>query len=252
MGSKPCAALPVDHGVSGFASFTAPARRPTAGSAVASAEEGGTVRYTLMPWERGVLFRDGALIGETGPGKHRKRLRDRLDRVDVRPRSQALPWQDVPTADGVLVRVTVVTKWAVADATAYVVAVEDPASELYLAVQLALRAAVAARPHDQLDTGRAEIGADMLAAVRERAAELGIEVRDVALRDVVMPAELRSAAVAEIVARGEARAALERARGETAAMRSLLNAARLAEEHPALLELRALQSAQTVVVERAR
>ncbi len=37
--------------------------------------------------------------------------------------------------------------------------------------------------------------------------------------------------------------ALERARGEAAALRTLANAARLVEEHPALLRLRTIQAA---------
>ncbi|GGP40205.1 SPFH domain-containing protein [Saccharothrix coeruleofusca] len=210
------------------------------------------MKHTLMPWERGVVFRRGALLEVLGPGRHRLRWRDVVHRVDVRPRSYAPAWQDVPTADGVLVRVTVVLNWEVVDAAAFVVAAASPFDELHLAAQLALRAAVLTRSHDRVDAERGAIAAEVLSGMRPRAAELGVEVRAVAVRDVVMPAELRKAALNEIVARSEGRAALERARGETAALRSLLNVARLAEEHPALLELRALQSAHTVVVDRPR
>jgi hypothetical protein len=54
-------------------------------------------------------------------------------------------------------------------------------------------------------------------------------------------------------ARQEGLAALERARGETAALRNLANAARLVQDNPALMQLRMLQvvgeqSGNTVVL----
>ncbi|USX48104.1 slipin family protein [Lentzea sp. HUAS12] len=208
------------------------------------------MRHTLYPWERAVRFDRGVLVGEVEPGEHKFPRHVVLHRVDLRPRSLTPAAQDVPTADGVLVRVTVVVRWVVSSATAFVVASAGPEAELYTAVQLALRGAVITRVHSAVDPERDAIAAEVLAAVGPRAAELGISVSEVAVRDVVMPGELRRAALAELVAASEGRAALERARGETAALRSLLNAARLAEEHPALLELRALQAASTVVVDR--
>jgi regulator of protease activity HflC (stomatin/prohibitin superfamily) len=209
------------------------------------------MKHTLYPWERGVRFDHGVLVGELGPGRHRLSWRrSRLHRVDIRPRTMTPAAQDVPTSDGVLVRVTVVVRWAVSSATKFVVESASPEDELYTAVQLALRGAVLPRAHSAVDAERDAIASEVLAAVAARAEELGVTVSDVAVRDVVMPGELRLAALAELVAASEGRAALERARGETAALRSLLNAARLAEEHPALLELRALQAASTVVVDR--
>ena len=208
------------------------------------------MKHTLMPWERGVVFRHGELVDVLGPGRHRLSRRHDVRRLDVRPRSHTPAWQDVPTSDGVLVRVTLVLAWSIADPAVFVQAAAVPEAELHLAVQIALRAAVLTRAHDEVDPARDAIAAETLAAVTPRAAALGVELRELAVRDVVMPTELRKAALAELVARSEARATLERARGETAALRSLLNVARLAETHPALLELRALQSATTVVVNR--
>ncbi|TWP48983.1 slipin family protein [Lentzea tibetensis] len=209
------------------------------------------MKQTLMPWERAVRFDRGVLVGELGPGEHRLPGHAVLHRVDLRPRSLTPAAQDVPTSDGVLVRVTVVVRWAVTSPVTFVMASATPADELYLAIQLALRGAVLPRAHDAVDRERAAIAAEVQAAVTARAAELGITVGELAVRDVVMPPELRRAALSELVAASEGRAALERARGESAALRSLLNAARLAEEHPALLQLRALQNAGTVVVDRS-
>ena len=61
------------------------------------------------------------------------------------------------------------------------------------------------------------------------------------VRDVMVPSELKRAYAGIVAARREGEAALERARGEQAALRALANAGRLLEENPGLLQLRVLQ-----------
>jgi regulator of protease activity HflC (stomatin/prohibitin superfamily) len=58
---------------------------------------------------------------------------------------------------------------------------------------------------------------------------------------VIFSSELKSAQAEVIVARAQGLAALERARGETAALRNLANAAALLKDNPALLQLRLVQ-----------
>ena len=65
------------------------------------------------------------------------------------------------------------------------------------------------------------------------------------LKDIVLPGELKRAQAELLVARAKAASDLERARGETAALRSLANAARLAADNPTLLQLRLLQQLET-------
>jgi hypothetical protein len=77
--------------------------------------------------------------------------------------------------------------------------------------------------------------------------------KQVALRDLTLPGDLKKAFSQVAQARQEGLAALERARGETAALRNLANVAQLMERHPSLLQLRLLQtiserSGNTVVV----
>lgn len=96
---------------------------------------------------------------------------------------------------------------------------------------------------DEALADRARLSVDLPELVAERVAELGIEVSGVRARDLMLPGELRRAAMDVIVTRERGRAELERARAEAATLRSLSNTARLLEEHPALLHLRTLQAA---------
>src|SRR5208283_2216203 len=62
------------------------------------------------------------------------------------------------------------------------------------------------------------------------------------VKDIMFPGEMKKAFSQVVKAQKEGQAALERARGETAALRNLANAARIMEDNPNLLQLRALQS----------
>src|SRR5690242_3180886 len=57
----------------------------------------------------------------------------------------------------------------------------------------------------------------------------------------MVPGELKRAYAGIVAARREGEAALERARGETAALRALSNAGRMIEDNPGLMQLRVLQ-----------
>ena len=198
-------------------------------------------RVTVQPWERAVLLRDGAVVGELGPGSHRRwQRRCEVAVVDVRPRLLEVPTQEVPTADGVPVKVTATARVVVRGPLAYVTAAQRPEDEVYLAVQVALREVVSTTSVESLVDARAALPAALLAAVRVPEG-LGVEVEHVELKDLVLPADLRRAQAQVLVARAQAKADLERARGETAALRTLANAARLAAEQPTLLQLRLLQ-----------
>jgi regulator of protease activity HflC (stomatin/prohibitin superfamily) len=69
----------------------------------------------------------------------------------------------------------------------------------------------------------------------------GLQLKSVELKDLMFPGALKRIFAQVVEARQQGLAALEKARGETAALRNLANAARLVEAAPALLQLRLLQ-----------
>jgi regulator of protease activity HflC (stomatin/prohibitin superfamily) len=163
-----------------------------------------------------------------------------------------VPTQEIPTADGLTVKVTVVGRVRVADPVVFVTAAQDVYASLYLSAQIATREVLAATTVEQLVAARREFGDALTGAVRDVDA-FGLVLERLELKDVVFPAEIKKAQSEVLVARAQGVAALERARGETAALRSLANAARLAADNPALFQLRLLQqldtsSGHTVVV----
>ncbi len=85
---------------------------------------------------------------------------------------------------------------------------------------------------------------ELAGAATATADEVGIALEDVALRDVMLPTELRRAATEAATARAHGLAALERARGEVASTRALANAAKMMADNPGLLQLRTLQAVE--------
>lgn len=198
---------------------------------------------TVAAWARAVVFVDGALDSEKGPGRYRRARRSEWSIVDMRPSILTIPTQEVLTADGVQVRLSVVATITVVDATTWVSASAAPHEVIYSALQVALRdrdaetelASIAGARTTLLDGVEAEL-AGTFAAV-------GATVTSVALKDVTLPQEVRAAVAQVALTKQRALAELERARGEAASLRSLANTAKLIAENPALLQLRTLQAA---------
>jgi regulator of protease activity HflC (stomatin/prohibitin superfamily) len=115
-------------------------------------------------------------------------------------------------------------------------------TDLYTAAQLALRAVVNGVAVEPLLAQRFELGAQLLARVQPNSAKIGVTVHSVEVKDVMLPAELKRAFADVLKAKQEGQAALERARGESASLRNLANAARVMEGNPALMNLRLMQS----------
>jgi regulator of protease activity HflC (stomatin/prohibitin superfamily) len=120
--------------------------------------------------------------------------------------------------------------------------VQDWRAHIYNTVQLALRALVAAQPMEALLAQRLNIGKQILAMVQPEAEKVGITVHATDVKDVMFPGDLKKVFAEVLKAKQEGQAALERARGESAALRNLANAARLLENNPALQNLRLMQS----------
>jgi regulator of protease activity HflC (stomatin/prohibitin superfamily) len=201
-------------------------------------------RVTVWPWEAGLLYVNGRFAAALGPGRYWHGIGGReVHRIPTARQIHAIPAQEVLTADGFPVKLGVVAEYRIADARR---AQEETGGRwmdaLHTATQLAIRAPVLARGLDAVLADRGALEAEFLPSVQAALAGIGIEVERVALRDLILPAEVRRLVTEVERAKREGQAALERARGEQAALRSLANAARLMKGNPELHALRVLQA----------
>lgn len=154
------------------------------------------MRIVVQEWERVLVYRDGRFERELEPGRHTLRLwRRRTVRVTVRPRLFVVPLQEVLSADGLSVKVSLTSTVRVVAARTWYEAVDTPGAFLYAALQIALREVATVRTLDELLADRSEVPEHLRAAVAPTATAVGLAVEQLALRDVVVPAELRRAAV---------------------------------------------------------
>jgi regulator of protease activity HflC (stomatin/prohibitin superfamily) len=197
---------------------------------------------TVLEYQRALKFVNGRFMGVIEPGRHwlwKPSTEVRI--VDTRESILAVPGQELVTSDGVSVKLSLAVRYRIDDPAVALTKVEDYRSALYILIQVRLRDVVGVVTIDEVLERRATIGP----AVREQSAdasrELGIELISVDLKDLMFPGPLKKVFAQVTEARQQGLASLEKARGETAALRSLANAARLVEANPSLLQLRTLQ-----------
>ncbi|HEV7809018.1 MAG TPA: slipin family protein [Candidatus Limnocylindrales bacterium] len=197
---------------------------------------------TVHDYQRGLRYRQGRLVGLLSTGSHLAvRPFTEIQLLDGRPTSLTVPSQEILTADGVALRVSLTARYVVADPVAAFANDQSWISALYVALHAGIRRALAGQTADDVLAARAELGPAVAEAIASDIARIGVELLSVDVRDIMVPGELKRAFAGIVAARREGEAALERARGETAALRSLANAGRMVEDSPGLLQLRVLQ-----------
>ena len=191
----------------------------------------------------GLMYHHGLYVRRNNAGRHILWGRGwTMNLVDLRKASLLVAGQEVLTADSVGLKLSLLVTYQVADPVKAAHEAQNWLSDLYNTTQLALRAVVSGVAVEALLNQRLEIGAQLLARVQPEAAKIGVNVLAVEAKDVMFPADLKRAFADVLKAKQEGQAALERARGESASLRNLANAARVLEGNPALMNLRLMQS----------
>ncbi len=192
----------------------------------------------------GVTFIDGRFIGQLEPGLYAfwKDVADaRVVELDMREAQIDVSGQEIMTLDKVTLRMNALVTYVIKDARRAVSAASDVRQSLYRDVQLALRAVVGARELDSFLTGKDDVAQELEKHVRDQATALGLEVRSVGIKDVILPGDMKDLMNRVTEAKKAAEANLIARREETSAMRSQANTAKLLSDNPTLMRLRELE-----------
>lgn len=192
----------------------------------------------------GVLFVDGEYVKTLSAGQYAfwKSAGDaRIAQVDLRETMADISGQDIMTADKVTLRLNAVATFRVTDSHRAVSASDDYQQSLYREAQLALRAVVGTRDLDAFLKDKEAVAAEAEDLIKLRAADLGLTVASVGIRDVILPGEMKDLMNKVTEARKAAEANLIARREETAAMRSQANTAKLLADNPTLMRLKELE-----------
>ena len=200
-------------------------------------------KIVIRDYEAGLLYKHGKFVRQLGPGRHIVwGFGIAVSTFDLRKRAIAVAGQELLSADNLGLKLSLSITAQVADPLKAAHEVQDWNAHLYNTVQIALRSVVGAQPAEALLGNRLNIAQQLVQAVQPEAEKIGVNVHAIEVKDVMFPGELKRVFAEVLKARQEGQAALERARGESAALRNLANAARLLENNPALHNLRLLQS----------
>lgn len=210
-------------------------------------------RVTVYEGETGILLENGIFQRELPPGALWIGPSATIVRASSAEQMMEVRGQEILTADRLSIKINVSVTYQIADLRQafaglgnkgaatdrwqFMAAVE---SRLHQAVRLAIRALVAARSLEDLLSQRTELDAELSALIDPDAANSGVELIEAAVVDIMLTGPIKRAYADVEQARLDGLAAVERARGEKAALRALANAARIIKDNPEVGRLRFL------------
>jgi len=200
-------------------------------------------QVTVLEYEKGLRYAKGKFEAVLGPGQYwYVPLFVMIQKVDTRPRFVSIVGQEVLSSDGVTLKVSLAANFEIVDPDVAINKVQSFQEALYLELQLALREIIGAADIDAVLSNRSEFSGKLMAMTVPKVQDLGLKLISVDLKDIMFPGKLKEIFAQVVNARKEGLAALEKARGESAALRNLANAAKTMASNPNLMPLRLLQA----------
>jgi regulator of protease activity HflC (stomatin/prohibitin superfamily) len=205
----------------------------------------------LQEYERGVVFRFGRFNGvkDAGinwiiPGV------DRMVKISLREIVMDVPAQEVITRDNVSVKVNAVLYFRVLHPERAVISVENYLYGTSQLSQTTLRSVCGQAELDELLAERESINRKLQEIIDTQTEPWGVKVRNVELKQIDLPEEMKRAMAKQAEAEREKRAKLIHAEGEFSAAQRLADASRILSQEPAALQLRYLQTLTEIATER--
>jgi hypothetical protein len=205
---------------------------------------------TVEEAKTGLLFIDNRLVRTLSPGKYgfwAVTGSPRVEIIDLRRQTLEIAGQKILSRDKVALRVNILADYQVRNAVKAKNVVTNFEGHLYRLLQLTVRQALGKKTLEEVLAAKTEIDEDAVAIVRSEMSSMGMEVGAVALKDIILPGDMREIMNQVVSAEKQAQANLIRRREETAATCSLLNTAKLLEDNPILVRLKELETLEKLV-----
>lgn len=206
----------------------------------------------VQEYERAVIFRLGRLRkgGAKGPGIFFViPCIDAYKCVDLRTVSFDVPPQEILSRDSVTVSVDAVVYFNVIDSEQALCSVDDFSHSTRLLAATTLRNVLGTKNLAEILSERESIAQVMQVNLDEATDPWGVKVERVEIKDVRLPVQLQRAMAAEAEAAREARAKVIAAEGEQKASKALKEAADVLQQSPSALQLRYLQTLNSISAE---
>jgi regulator of protease activity HflC (stomatin/prohibitin superfamily) len=211
---------------------------------------GELVDQTVLEHQRGLLYIQGKFANVLEPGRHAfwshgaARISVRV--IDMRRQQVTLTGQELMTRDKVTLRLTLTVEYAPMDPSIAAHAIANAEQAVYLLAQLAAREYVASVTLDELLEGREAMTRYLEELTVPQAEQFGIRIERIGVKDVVLPGDMKLLLNRVIEAEKQAAANVILRREESAATRSMANAARVMAEEPTLMRLKELETLEKI------
>jgi regulator of protease activity HflC (stomatin/prohibitin superfamily) len=193
-------------------------------------------------WERAVVLRLGRFVGLRGPGLFWivPFIDNVSQRIDQRTITTSFAAEQTLTSDTVPVNVDAVLFWMVHDVEKAALEVQDYGQAVSRAAQTALRDIIGRTTLTDLLRGRERIETELQHLIDQRSNPWGVTVSSVEMRDVVIPGALQDAMSREAQAAREKQARIILGEAEKEIAHSFQEAAKMYQDNPTALHLRAM------------
>jgi hypothetical protein len=206
-------------------------------------------KFQIMSYEQGLLFVNDAYQEKLESGVYyfwNNAIPVEVKKVDVRQQQIEILGQELLTKDKATLRMNFFARYQVTDLMKAIVENKDFEKQLYVMLQLALRAFVGTCTLDELLSKKDGIASIILEEVASKMEALGLVVSDAGIRDVILPGDMKDIMNQVLMAEKKAQANSIMRREETAAMRNMLNTAKLMEENEMLWKLKEMEYVEKI------
>lgn len=198
-------------------------------------------------WEKALVFRLGRFQAVKGPGLFTiLPFFDSAKMVDTRIMTLDIPRQEAITQDNVPVTLDGVIFLRVSDPADAVIRVQNYSHAIRQYAQTALRDVVGAATLDQILADREALGHRIERMVESEIVGWGLEVAAIRLQDIILPEDLKRVMSRQAAAEREKRANITKSEGDRMAAENLAAAASTMATSPGALQLRTLQTLDTL------
>lgn len=206
--------------------------------------------YIIKEYQRGVVLRLGKFKKLMGPGfKVLFPAIDEVWKVDMRELTFDMPPQEVITRDTVSVKVNAVVFYKVVDAPRSVFKAQNFQKLTGERAQVELREILSSMHLEDILTKREQISIKLQKELDKATDPWGIKVTSVKVKDVLLPQSMTRTMAKEAEADREKKARIIKAEAEKEAVKIMSAASAELEKHPAILELRRLQTINEIGAE---
>ena len=206
-------------------------------------------RFQVANFEEGLLFVNGVFEKELSPGTYyfwNNAISVEVKTVDVRQQQLEISGQELLTKDKAGLRINFFVRYQITDIFKALTENKDFEKQLYVLMQLALRAFVGGLTLDELLHKKEAVSQEILESATAKINALGLVVSDAGIRDIILPGDMKEIMNQVLVAEKKAQANSIMRREETASTRSLLNTAKLMEENEMLWKLKEMEYVEKI------